>query len=1033
MATVPAQQRVVEVIATLGVGQAMQRRYGSGLLIGGRSVLTSAHVVVGAVDVLVRRPDKSVMRADLETALIGDPDPRRLDLAILEVPEAEELPYVPVALVDRTSGITAFIDGCAAVGYPQFQEVVRDPSGLSLRETAQVRGAIAPLSGLVEHLLSLEVTATPRELPPAGTTLSESAWAGMSGAAVFAPDAQHGGEVLVGVVAEHAPRRGQSSISVLPLDRLRDMATAPVDASKWWTRLGIAAPQNLPSLTPAKLDGSSEKHQESLHQLPVDLPDFVGRSREESILLAPTASTGETAASDVRIVFGPGGVGKTSLVVHVIERNLAEFRDGQLYANLQGYGKNPLSPAEVLDGWLRDLGVEGYLIPTGLEERSRTFRSRLAGKRMAVVIDNAENETQVRPLLVPGGGSVNFITSRNALAGVAANIRLELDVLSATESVELLSRILGKDRVQAEATPAEHLAKASGYLPLALRVVGGRLLSDPRPLDDFLARLEQRRKENRGLEVFAIGDLSVEATLALSREHLTAGAQTAFDRLGLHPADEWSDWSVAALYGCSVFEAQELLDEQIRAELVKVRTLSPRGVTRYYMHDLIREFARDQAAENLADERDAALSRLASAYLSMADLADRSIHPSGVRHQGRTLAPRYPLDPNDAEAAVSNPYSWFRSEQAAIIAVVAECHRSGQWLLCWELSDAASVAFENLRIWDTAVRCAELGFDAAAQVHSDAYKAASLRNLGEIDRELGKHDRAIQRLEESVRLFDDIGDLFGATDARINLALVQLRWGDPLIADSTLSAALAKARKAEDARGEAWGLEIRGECAMVLGRPAEGRRDLQDAARVFESTGERRGLAMARFNEALLIIDDMGWVPLPQLDKDSHLAVNQDNAARASTLLDQAGELLAALGDARNMSVVELARIRLKVLECRNEEAARDVRKVRSLEGFELDRHVRGLLLHCESILEHRSGSLGAARDKCKEAVSFVQPYGDRISIACMTLHLGILARTAGDEDDAQAQFALAHGLFREIRRNDGAELCERLITGSVT
>src|SRR5262245_5202674 len=191
------------------------------------------------------------MCADLKTALIGDPDPRRLDLAILEVPEAEELPYVPVALVDRTSAVTAFIDGCAAVGYPFFQESTRDPGGLVIRDTAHVGGRIAPLSDLAENLLSLEVTASPRELPPAGTTLADSVWAGVSGAAVFAPAAEDGGDVLVGVVVEHASRRGQSSISVLPLDRLNDKATAPANAREWWLRLGVSDPQQVPSLRPS--------------------------------------------------------------------------------------------------------------------------------------------------------------------------------------------------------------------------------------------------------------------------------------------------------------------------------------------------------------------------------------------------------------------------------------------------------------------------------------------------------------------------------------------------------------------------------------------------------------------------------------------------------------------------------------------------------------------------------------------------------------------------------------------------------------
>jgi hypothetical protein len=236
---VPAQQRVFEVIADLGEGDTPRRRYGTGLLLGGRNVLTCAHVVVDAVEVIVRRPDKSSMTADLDTKLIGVPDASRLDLALLQVPDADDLPHVPVAFVSREGGITAFIEGCAAVGYPQFQEV-SDEGGRSIRETVQVRGRIAPLSDLVEKSLTLEVTSAPRELPPAGVTLAESAWSGMSGAAVFAPAGQDGDdELLLGVVAEHAPRRGQSNITVLPLDRLISEATAPPNASEWWARLGV--------------------------------------------------------------------------------------------------------------------------------------------------------------------------------------------------------------------------------------------------------------------------------------------------------------------------------------------------------------------------------------------------------------------------------------------------------------------------------------------------------------------------------------------------------------------------------------------------------------------------------------------------------------------------------------------------------------------------------------------------------------------------------------------------------------------------
>jgi hypothetical protein len=184
------------VIADLGEGQTPRWRYGSGLLLGDRQVLTCAHVVDGSVSVVIRRPDKSLLKADIEPAFIGKTAANGLDLAILHVPEAAALAHVPVALVNRdvTGGI--FLEGCSAVGYPAFQETSQQADGPSIRESAQVRGSIAPLSGLVSGLLSLEVTSSPRDLPAAGTTLANSAWAGMSGAAVFARHPQApGGEV----------------------------------------------------------------------------------------------------------------------------------------------------------------------------------------------------------------------------------------------------------------------------------------------------------------------------------------------------------------------------------------------------------------------------------------------------------------------------------------------------------------------------------------------------------------------------------------------------------------------------------------------------------------------------------------------------------------------------------------------------------------------------------------------------------------------------------------------------------------------
>jgi hypothetical protein len=306
---------VVEVIADLGRTPRPRWRYGSGLLVGGRQVLTAAHVVVGAVAVTVRGPDKVAYPADLDTALVGDPD--HLDLALLAVPAAPALSGVAVALVDRDVTTGEVIEGCWAVGYPSFQEIARDDAGSSVRETAQVWGWIPPLSGLVGDLLSLQVTATPQPLPAEQTRLGQSEWSGMSGAAVFA------GEALVGVVTEHAPRRGSSEVTVIPLDRLIEPATAPADAAGWWARLGVDNAARLPRL-PARAARQEPAYRATLRKLRGRTKVLVGREDELAHIAAFAVGADDAFGPDtvsdgyLWLVGGPWA-GKTALLAEAVQ------------------------------------------------------------------------------------------------------------------------------------------------------------------------------------------------------------------------------------------------------------------------------------------------------------------------------------------------------------------------------------------------------------------------------------------------------------------------------------------------------------------------------------------------------------------------------------------------------------------------------------------------------------------------------------------------------------------------------------------
>jgi len=316
VASVPLRERVVEVIADLGRTSSPQRRYGSGLLVGDRQVLTAAHVVTDAVAVTVRGPNKVVLPVDLDSGLVGDPD--HLDLALLAVPTAPALPNVAMALVDRdvTTG-KAVIEDCWAVGYPSFQEMGRDGAGSSVRETAQVLGRIPPLSGLVGDLLSLQVTAAPQPLPAEQTRLGQSEWSGMSGAAVFA------GEALVGVVTEHAPRRGSSEVIVIPLDRLMRRATAPPDAVGWWARLGVGNPAGLPQL-PARTVRREPPYRATLRKLRGRTKVLVGR--EEQLAQIAAFATGidnafspDTVTEGYLWLIGGPWTGKTALLAEAVQ------------------------------------------------------------------------------------------------------------------------------------------------------------------------------------------------------------------------------------------------------------------------------------------------------------------------------------------------------------------------------------------------------------------------------------------------------------------------------------------------------------------------------------------------------------------------------------------------------------------------------------------------------------------------------------------------------------------------------------------
>jgi tetratricopeptide (TPR) repeat protein len=447
------RDRIVEVIVTL---DDEQLRFGSGLLIGGQVVLTAAHVVVGARAVVVRTSDKRELPAVLDPAWVGDPG--RCDLALLEVTElAAGFDFLPIALIDRRSSSTALVENCTSIGFPVFAEEL-DEHGRSVRKAKQVGGWIAPLSRLDDGLLSLEVTATPRELPAAGTTLDDSPWSGMSGAAVLA------GDRLVGVVSEHSTRRGPSDITVTPLDFLSDPDRITGD---WWERLGVTDPSALPKLpSPAgALDtGPQEQRKRRVRYSPaggghVDRY-FAGRETELSRLDAALADQEQVVVTQV--VAGLGGVGKTQLAACYVRDHADEF---DIVAWIRAE-TSPIPDLATLAAELRlDTASEGATSEERAEQAVRWLSA--CDERWLLVFDNVATESSVRPWLPATGRGRVLITSRNRHLDTLGPL-IPIGVFDDETGADYLLQRAGRNDRDA----ALALSHALGGLPLALAHAG---------------------------------------------------------------------------------------------------------------------------------------------------------------------------------------------------------------------------------------------------------------------------------------------------------------------------------------------------------------------------------------------------------------------------------------------------------------------------------------------------------------------------------------------------------------------------------
>jgi len=464
--------------------------------------------------------------------------------------------------------------------------------------------------------------------------------------------------------------------------------------------------------------------------LPRDIRDFTARGPALARLLelAATLEDGKpdgdepapsTPISPVSVITGQPGLGKTAFAVHAAHRLAPRFPDGQFALDLRGMDAEPTPPRDALARLLAASGIADAAIPNALDERAALWRSLLSERRVLLLLDNAVDEDQVLPLLPGSGPSLTLVTSRNSLAGLDSVHRTDLALLRREEAVELLTRILGPERVLAEAQAARDLADLCGHLPLAVRIAGQRLLS--RPHERLTKLVTRLAAEGRRLDGLQAGSLQVRAAFALSYRQLPPHTRTFLRRAALAAGPDFSPETGALLAGLSFDAAVDCAEELTDAGLLQ----SDAVAERYRFHDLLRLYALEQAqSEDGPAIRDTALDRTARWMLERATAA--ALHYEV--HQERATPAQDP-DPDTAPVGKSEARGWLEAERAQWLAALHRAHRSGWHQEVLDTAQAMHWFSDMTQHWEQWVEVFTRATDSARALGDRRQEAVHLNYL----------------------------------------------------------------------------------------------------------------------------------------------------------------------------------------------------------------------------------------------------------------------------------------------------------------
>jgi tetratricopeptide (TPR) repeat protein/transcriptional regulator with XRE-family HTH domain len=635
-------------------------------------------------------------------------------------------------------------------------------------------------------------------------------------------------------------------------------------------------------------------------ELPADLPDFTGRKVYRAALEAQLTEDAPTAPP-VAVICGMAGTGKTALAVHVAHRVAGHYPDGQLYLHLAGMSARPVQPREALGQLLRSLGVDGAGIPDSTEERAALYRSRLAGRHLLVVLDDAATADQVRPLIPGTAASGVIVTSRARLAALAGARLHQLEPFRDDEAIELLSAVVGEQRIAENRHVAASVVSSCGNLPLAIRIAGSRLSSGLRSdLAELAARLAD---ENLRLGELTIGDVAVRSSLELSYRTLTDREIDGLNRFAELDFTHATTWLLAALADLDWLAAERLGEDLVAANL-----LMDTGQDRRIMHDLVRHYAREQARHDPPAERSAALDRVLGAWLDHTELAERALNYRffPARRDG---AKRW-RPTQSREEPPADPMLWYTTNRRALLHAVRLAGDTGRLDIASGLATLLTSFFAAHSDW------------SAWRASHEAVRAANpadpyiLRGLGELEFGLDRSPEALRHLTEARAGLDALGDHESVAYVDVLVGMTQRKLGDLEEAARHFDTAAGYFDEAGDLRGRAQiSFQLGVQCTHQ-GRFGEAAAHLHRALDGFRDTGETRDIAYASYwlgvvsRESGQVSEAYRWLgeaerTFTALSDRGSAAICQRELAdllRDEGKLDEAtGLLVKALGTAREL------------------------------------------------------------------------------------------------------------------------------------